>query len=57
MNPSEKTPGVPKPTSEVPAELRTLHRVLLAVGLFFFVYLVVEGAILVPLLFARYGLH
>ena len=57
MNPSEKTPGVPKPTSEVPDELRTLHRVLLAVGLFFFVYLVVEGAILVPLLFARYGLH
>lgn len=43
--------------SETPDEYRGLHRVLLGLATFFFVYLIVEGMILVPLLFTRYGLH
>ena len=36
-------------------EFRTLHRVLGAVCVFFFVWLVIEGVFLVPWLLIRYG--
>lgn len=38
-------------------EHRGLHRVLLGVAAFFYIYLVIEGAILVPFMLVRYGLH
>ena len=34
-----------------------MHRSLLAVAIFFFLYLIVEAAILIPMLFTRYGMH
>lgn len=40
---------------ETPPEWETLHKWLLRVCLVFFVWLVVEGALLVPYLIARYG--
>jgi hypothetical protein len=41
--------------SESPEEYRGMHRVLMAISAFFFVYLVVEGVFLVPWLLIRYG--
>lgn len=38
-------------------EHRKLHRVLFGVAAFFYIYLVVEGAFLVPFMLQRYGLH
>ena len=38
-------------------EHRGFHRVLFAVAAFFYVYLVLEGAFLVPFMLQRYGLH
>jgi hypothetical protein len=42
---------------ETPAQFRVLHRVLIAIAVVFFVWLIVEGAVLVPWLFIRYGFH
>lgn len=38
-------------------EYRLFHRFLFGVAAFFYIYLVVEGAILVPFMLYRYGLH
>lgn len=42
---------------ETPAQFRVLHRFLIAIAVVFFVWLIVEGAVLVPWLFIRYGFH
>lgn len=43
--------------SETPDEYKGLHRILLGVGAFFFIYLILEAVILIPTLFIRYGFH
>lgn len=43
--------------SETPEELKGLHRGLLLVSAFFFLYLIVESVVLIPYLFVRYGFH
>lgn len=43
--------------SETPDEYKGLHRALLYVAGFFFLYLIVESAVLIPALFMRYGFH
>jgi hypothetical protein len=42
---------------ETPAQFRVLHKALVSIAIVFFVWLIVEGAVLVPWLFIRYGLH
>ena len=42
---------------ETPDEYRGLHRILLFVAGFFFVYLILESVFLIPTLFVRYGFH
>jgi len=42
---------------ETPAQFRVLHRFLIAIAVVLFVWLIVEGAVLVPWLFIRYGFH
>lgn len=43
--------------SESPEEYKGLHRALLFVAGFFFIYLILESVILIPTLFVRYGFH
>lgn len=50
----DKTPPT---TSETPDEYKGLHRALLYVAGFFFLYLIVESVVLIPALFMRYGVH
>lgn len=38
-------------------EYRGFHRLLFGIAAFFYVYLVIEGAVLVPFMLYRYGLH
>lgn len=40
---------------ETPAQFKGLHKFLMAVATFFFVWLVVEGFFLIPWLLIRYG--
>lgn len=47
----------PPRRGETPAELRGMHRALLGVAIVFFVYLIVQAALLIPVLFTRYGMH
>jgi hypothetical protein len=49
--------STPKTQNESPEELQGAHKVLLGIATFFFIYLVVEGMIIVPGLFSRYGWH
>lgn len=46
-----------KTFSESPKEFQRPHRILLGIGTFFFIYLVIEGIVIVPGLFTRYGWH
>lgn len=43
--------------SESPDEYKGLHRILMYVAGFFFIYLIVEATFLIPFLFTRYGMH
>ena len=43
--------------SESPEEYKGLHRALLYVATFFFIYLILESVFLIPTLFIRYGFH
>lgn len=43
--------------NETPEEFQGLHKIMLAVATFFFIYLVVEGMFIVPFFLIRYGLH
>lgn len=47
----------PPKQSETPSELRTMHRSLFAVAVFFWVYLIIQAIVLIPALFTRYGMH
>lgn len=49
----KKTPSA----SESPDEFKGLHRALMFVAVFFFIYLIVEATVLIPFLFMRYGMH
>lgn len=51
------TDSRPPKRSETPPEFRGMHRGLIVVAIFFFLYLIVEAAFLIPLLFTRYGMH
>lgn len=43
--------------SESPDEYKGLHRALMFVAGFFFIYLIIEATFLIPFLFTRYGMH
>ena len=43
--------------SETPEEFGAMHKTLMGIASFFFVYLIIEAILLIPALFLRYGVH
>jgi hypothetical protein len=55
--PSTFTPSQVEAEKERESRYRTLHKFSVRIDIVFFVWLVVEGALLVPWLFTKYGLR